>query len=91
MLYFGPLLAGLMGQGWGQVAVFVVIYLLWSAILRPHLWPARIGDLTRTDALVPLASLVATQALLVVLCFAIGRGLAMPSPLAGRDGPEPVR
>ncbi len=75
LLYFGPLLAGLMGQGWSQIAIFANIYLLWSVILRPHLWPARLQDLSRSEALVPLASLVATQVLLVVVCFAIGRGI----------------
>ncbi len=75
LLYLGPLLAGLMGQGWDQVAVFAVIYLLRSVILRPQLWPARLADLSRSEALVPLASVVATQVLLVVVCFAIGRGI----------------
>ena len=75
VLYFGPLLAGLIGQGWGMVPVFVGIFLLWSVILRPHLWPASAADLARSEALVAAASLIATQILLVVVCFAVGRGL----------------
>ena len=84
LLYLGPLLAGLLGQGWALVPVFAAIFVLWSVILRPKLWPARVGDLARSGALVPLASLVATQILLVVVCFAIGRGIG------GVLGVEPV-
>ncbi len=75
LLYLGPLLAGLMGQGWPAIALFSAIFVVWSVILRPHLWPATVSDLTRTDAIVPLAALIVTQVLLVVLCFAFGRGM----------------
>jgi hypothetical protein len=75
LLYLGPLLAGLSGQGWAMVPVFSAIFVLWSVILRPHLWPARPGDLIRPEALVALLSLLATQILLVTLCFALGRGI----------------
>lgn len=75
LLYFGPLLAGLMGHGWIMVAAFTVVFLLWSAILNPELWPHATGDLERSEAIVALAALVGTQLLLVVLCFAVGRGI----------------
>lgn len=75
LLYFGPLLAGLMGHGWVMVAAFTLIFLLWSAILRPELWPHGEGDLERSDAIVALAALIASQVLLVIFCFAIGRGI----------------
>lgn len=75
LLYFGPLLAGLVGQGWAMVPVFLAIFLLSSVILQPDLWPRSQGDLARSEAAVALASLVATQALLVVICFALGRGI----------------
>ncbi len=75
VLYFGPLLAGLIGQGWGMVPVFVVIFLLWSVIVRPHLWPGSLPDLMKSDALVAMAALIATQILLVVVLFAVGRGI----------------
>ncbi|MEO8242639.1 MAG: hypothetical protein ABI832_10005 [bacterium] len=75
VLYFGPLLAGLIGQGWAMVPVFVVILLLWSVIVRPHLWPASLRDLMATEALVAMAALAATQILLVVVLFAVGRGI----------------
>jgi len=73
LLYFGPLLAGLVGHGWAMVLPFVAIFTLWSILLRPHLWPGP-GQFRRPEALVALASLLATQALLVVLCFGLGRG-----------------
>jgi len=75
LLYLGPLLAGLMGQGWALVAAFAVIFILYSIVLRPHLWPSQPRDMLRGEALVAMAALVATQILLVVVCFAIGRGI----------------
>ena len=75
LLYFGALLAGLMGQGWGMVLAFLAVFLAWSMILRPQLWPSRPADLAQSQALVALAALIVTQALLVVLCFGIGRGI----------------
>ena len=73
LLYFGPLLAGLAGHGWAMLLVFLAIFVLWSVILRPHLWP-RPAEVLRSEALVALATLVTTQALLVISCFALGRG-----------------
>ena len=100
LLYFGALLAGLMGQGWGMVLAFLAVFLVWSVILQPHLWPSRVSDLAQLQAMVPLASLIATQALLVVLCFGIGRGIggvvglqpALPGNGLGQlgDGEVPV-
>ena len=75
LLYFGPALAGLMGQGWGMVLAFAALFLLWSVILRPHLWPTKMSDLRRSLAAVALAALVATQLLLVIVCFGLGRGI----------------
>jgi hypothetical protein len=75
LLYFGPLLAGLGGAGWRIVPVFAGIFLLWLFILRPQLWPRRLADWARPEALVTLASQVAVQVLLVLVCFGIGRGI----------------
>ena len=75
LLYFGPLLAGLMGQGWSMVPVFVGVFLLSSVIVHPELWPMPQQDLARSETAVALASLIATQVLLVVVCFAFGRGI----------------
>ena len=75
LLYVGPLFGGLMGQGWGMVAAFTGVFLLWSVIIHPEQWPQSQGDLARSEAAVALASLIATQALLVIVCFAVGRGI----------------
>ncbi|MGV8985463.1 MAG: hypothetical protein ACOH2H_04155 [Cypionkella sp.] len=75
LLYLGPLLAGLAGQGWAMIPLFAVLFVLWSVILRPHLWPASLKDFARAADLVAIAALVATQVLLVTVCFAIGRGI----------------
>ena len=60
LLYFGALLAGLMGQGWGMVLAFLAVFLAWSMILRPQLWPSRPADLAQSQALV---ALIVTQAM----------------------------
>ena len=73
LLYMGPLFAGMAGHGWAMALVFGAIFTLWSVILRPHLWPAP-DQFRRPEALVALSALVATQVLLVVVCFALGRG-----------------
>ena len=75
VLYFGPLLAGLAGQGWAMVPAFVGIFLLWSVILYPQMWPHSRADLALHEAAVALAALIMTQALLVVGLFAVGRGI----------------
>jgi len=63
LLYFGALLAGLMGQGWGMVLAFLAVFLAWSMILRPQLWPSRPADLAQSQALVALAAPPAPRAM----------------------------
>lgn len=75
LLYLGPLLAGLAGFGWLQVPVFVALFVLWLVILRPQRWPSRLAGWKKPEALVTLAAQTATQALLVLVCFGIGRGI----------------
>lgn len=76
MLYMGPLLAGLGGYGWTMVPIFTGIFTLWQMILRPQKWPAPY-DMHRADAWLAIAAQVALQALLVVVCFGIGRGIGV--------------
>jgi hypothetical protein len=75
LLYFGPLLAGLGGFGWTMVPSFVAIFVLWQMIVRPHNWPTSLAELGKSELWVGVAAQVAVQALLVVVCFGIGRGL----------------
>jgi hypothetical protein len=75
LLYLGPLLAGLAGQGWASVPVFVAIFVLWLVVMRPWAWPREPRAWGNAQVWVGAASQVAVQTLLVVMCFAIGRGL----------------
>ena len=38
LLYSGPLLAGLMGQGWAMVAAFACVFVIFSVVLHPEHW-----------------------------------------------------
>ena len=75
LLYFGPLLAGLAGAGWGIVPLFGAIFLLWLLIIRPHLWPDTWADWARSEALITLVTQIITQLLLVTILLGIGRGI----------------
>lgn len=76
LLYLGPLLAGLAGHGWGVLPVFTLIFLCWLILLRPTLWPKTVEGWKATQPWVDLATRALVQAVLVILCLAIGRGLA---------------
>jgi hypothetical protein len=76
LLYFGPLLAGLGGAGWGATPVFLALFMLWLFILRPQQWPHTVHDwLHRYEPWAALGTNLAVQLLLVLLLFGIGRGI----------------
>jgi hypothetical protein len=75
LLYFGPLIAGLCGFGWGMVAAFVAIFVVWLMVVRPEQWPATPSEWLTTDAWLATLAQVLSQVLLVSVLFAIGRGL----------------
>ncbi len=75
LLYFGPLLAGLGGFGWGFVAVFTAIFVLWLLILQPMEFPINRAEWLSTDAWIAVSARAAVQLLLVVVLFGIGRGI----------------
>ncbi|GLS85758.1 hypothetical protein GCM10010873_07320 [Cypionkella aquatica] len=75
LLYIGPLLAGLGGYGWPLVPVFVVLFVLWQFILRPHQWPRTFHEWTQYQAWATLGSNAAIQTLFVALLFGVGRGI----------------
>lgn len=75
LLYIGPLLAGLAGDGWAEVPVFTAIFLLWQIILRPNLWPRTAPEWLTGSALLALVARGALLTLLVAICFGIGRGI----------------
>jgi hypothetical protein len=75
LLYFGPLLAGLGGFGWGFVAVFTLFFVLWLIILQPMEFPINRAEWLSADAWVAVSARAAVQLLLVVVLFGIGRGI----------------
>lgn len=75
LLYVGPLMAGLFGFGWGMVAAFTAIFVVWLMVLRPEQWPASPGEWLTAPAWLAALAQVLSQVLLVAILFAIGRGL----------------
>ena len=75
LLYFGPLLAGLGGFGWGLVPVFTAIFVLWLLILQPMEFPINKAEWLSPDAWVAVSARAAVQLLLVVGLFGVGRGI----------------
>ncbi len=62
LLYLGPLLAGFCGQGFLMSPLFIALLVLRTLLL------------TTEPAPLPLAAYLAPRILLILLCFALGRG-----------------
>lgn len=77
MLYAGPLLAGLAGAPEALVVVFVGIFTLWVVVMRPAIWKAISAEGAPLALALHLGSVTVLQSLLVIFCFAIGRGIAV--------------
>lgn len=77
MLYLGPLLAGLAGAPEFLAAVFVAIFTLWVMVMRPAIWKKIGAQGTPLGLALHLGAITLMQALLVILCFGLGRGLAV--------------
>jgi hypothetical protein len=75
LLYVGPLMAGLCGFGWGMVAAFSAIFVVWLMVLRPEQWPSAPSEWLSAAAWLSALAQVLSQVLLVAILFAIGRGL----------------
>ena len=75
LLYMGPLLAGLAGFGPALLVPFVLLFMLWLILLRPHNWPQSTGEWLKPASLFAALTLVATQLLFVAVLFGVGRGL----------------
>lgn len=75
LLYVGPLFAGISGTGFGTVAPFVAIFVLWLVFLRPEQWPATSAEWLAPQAIGAVMALVLSQVLLVFVLLGIGRGL----------------
>lgn len=75
LLYIGPLFAGLSGFGWGVLAPFVGIFVVWLMVLRPEQWPATPQEWATPAAWLSTLGQVLSQVLLVVVLIGIGRGI----------------
>jgi hypothetical protein len=75
LLYFGPLIAGLCGFGWGMVAPFTAIFVVWLIVVRPEQWPATPSEWRSGSAWLAALAQVLSQVLLVGVLFGIGRGI----------------
>ncbi|MCX7288693.1 MAG: hypothetical protein NTW20_14365 [Rhodobacterales bacterium] len=75
LLYVGPLFAGMCGLGWGLVAPFVGIFVVWLMVLRPEQWPASPAEWLTLPAWGAALAQVLSQLLLVTVLLAVGRGL----------------
>ena len=75
LLYLGPLLAGLAGQAWAAVPVFILTFLLWSIVMRPAAFPRAASAWTQPRIWIGALVQLAVQALLVLLLFGLGRGI----------------
>lgn len=74
MLYAGPLIAGLAGQGWGVLPAFAATFVLWQIVMRPADWPREAAGWTAPRVVTALAH-VALMVVLVAVMFGIGRGI----------------
>ncbi len=75
LLYFGPLIAGLCGFGWGMVAPFTAIFVVWLIVVRPEQWPATPSEWKSGSAWLAAFAQLLSQVLLVGVLFGIGRGI----------------
>lgn len=77
LLYIGPFLAGLAGATIALLPVFAAIFVIWVALMRPAVWAKATQSGTPLGLAIYLAGLTVIQLLLVVVCFALGRGLSV--------------
>ena len=75
LLYVGPLFAGVSGTGFGTIAPFVAVFVLWLIFLRPEQFPATPAEWIEPQAIGAVLTLVLSQVLLVVVLLGIGRGI----------------
>lgn len=74
-LYFGAMLAGLAGYGWALIFVFAAIFFIGLAVQTPSIWPAHLADWMHHETISRNGLRIAIQLVLVIFCFAMGRGV----------------
>jgi hypothetical protein len=75
LLYIGPLFAGMCGFGWGMVASFTAIFVVWLMVLRPEQWPSAPQEWLTGRAWLSALTQVLSQVALIAILFGIGRGI----------------
>lgn len=75
LLYIGPLFAGICGFGWGLVAPFTFIFVVWLMVLRPEQWPSTPQEWLAGSAWLAAVAQVLSQVALIAILFGIGRGI----------------
>lgn len=75
MLYLGPFLAGLSHAPILFLPIFVALFVLWVALMRPAVWARVTREGTPLALAVHLGGLTLMQVLLVIAAFGFGRGL----------------
>jgi hypothetical protein len=75
LLYIGPLFAGMCGFGWGLVAAFTAIFVVWLMVLRPEQWPSSPEEWLTGDAWLAAVTQILSQVALIAILFGIGRGI----------------
>lgn len=75
LLYIGPLFAGMCGFGWGMVASFTAIFVVWLMVLRPEQWPSSPDEWLTGGAWLAALTQVLSQVALIAILFGIGRGI----------------
>jgi hypothetical protein len=75
LLYLGPLVAGMAGFGWGQVAAFAAVFLLWQIVMRPLDWPREAARWNDRQLQAAAVARVVLLVVLVAVLFGIGRGI----------------
>jgi hypothetical protein len=75
LLYIGPLFAGMCGFGWGLVAPFTFIFVVWLMVLRPEQWPSTPQEWLTGSAWLAALAQVLSQVALIAILFGIGRGI----------------
>lgn len=75
MLYLGPFVAGLSNAPILFLPIFVALFVLWVALMRPAIWSRVTREGTPAALAIHLGGLTMMQVLFVILAFGFGRGL----------------
>lgn len=75
LLFAGPLVAGLGGQGWAAMPVFLLVFLLWQVVMRPADWRRTPLEWAQAPVLAGAVLRIAVLVVLVALLFGLGRGI----------------